>query len=98
MNTSAVVMMVVAMLLVWGGLVLALVNIKRSPEQVDELDTPAEGEQADGRTAQDDAARVPAHGDVTHRAGDGDVARTGQRTAADAAGAPGTEQAPGHRG
>lgn len=45
MSTSAVVMMVVAMVMVWGGLLLALVNIKRSPEEVDEVDTPAPGEQ-----------------------------------------------------
>ncbi|MCT1545129.1 MULTISPECIES: methionine/alanine import family NSS transporter small subunit [Kocuria] len=44
MNGSAIVMMVVAMTLVWGGLVLALINIKRSPELEDEIDTPAEDE------------------------------------------------------
>lgn len=44
MNGSAIVMMVVAMALVWGGLVLALINIKRSPELEDEIDTPAEDE------------------------------------------------------
>lgn len=38
MNTIAVVMMIVAMVLVWGGLLLAIINIKRSPEEVDELD------------------------------------------------------------
>ena len=44
MNGTAIVMMVVAMVLVWGGLVLALINIKRSPELEDEIDTPAEDE------------------------------------------------------
>ncbi|WP_406018224.1 methionine/alanine import family NSS transporter small subunit [Kocuria sp. KSNUG] len=44
MNGSAIVMMVVAMTLVWGGLILALINIKRSPELEDEIDTPAEDE------------------------------------------------------
>jgi hypothetical protein len=32
MNAEAVVMMVVAMLVIWGGLVLALVNLRRNPE------------------------------------------------------------------
>jgi hypothetical protein len=38
MSTSAIVMMVVAMLVLWGGLALAVLNISRSevkePEQV----------------------------------------------------------------
>ena len=38
MSTIAVVMMIVAMVLVWGGLVLAIINIRRSPEELDELD------------------------------------------------------------
>lgn len=38
MSTAAVIMMLVAIVTVWGGLALALVNIKRSPEEVDELD------------------------------------------------------------
>lgn len=32
MSTEAIVMMVVAMLVVWGGLVLAAINLSRSPE------------------------------------------------------------------
>ena len=32
MNGEAIVMMVVAMVVIWGGLVLALVNLARSPE------------------------------------------------------------------
>ncbi len=32
MSTSAVVMMVLAMLVIWGGLVLALLNLRRSPD------------------------------------------------------------------
>ena len=43
MSGTAIVMMIVAIVLVWGGLLLALVNIKRSPEEVDELDDPADG-------------------------------------------------------
>lgn len=42
MSGTAIVMMIVAMVLVWGGLLLALINIKRSPEEVDELDDPAD--------------------------------------------------------
>lgn len=38
MSTTAIVMMIVAIVLVWGGLVLSIVNIRRSPEEVDELD------------------------------------------------------------
>ena len=38
MSTVAVIMMLVAIVTVWGGLVLALVNIRRSPEEADELD------------------------------------------------------------
>lgn len=47
MSTISVVMMIVAMVTVWGGLLLALINIKRSPEEVDELDTPSEGSRED---------------------------------------------------
>ena len=32
MNGEAVVMMLVAMLVLWGGLVAALLNLRRSPE------------------------------------------------------------------
>ncbi|RKQ36992.1 methionine/alanine import family NSS transporter small subunit [Kocuria tytonis] len=49
MSSTAVIMMVVAMVMVWGGLLLALVNIKRSPEEVDELDTPSDAEHAADR-------------------------------------------------
>lgn len=38
MSAAAVIMMLVAIVTVWGGLGLALVNIKRSPEEADELD------------------------------------------------------------
>lgn len=33
MSTSALVMMVVAMLTVWGGLVLAIINLLRHPDE-----------------------------------------------------------------
>ena len=32
MNTSAVVLMLVAMLVIWGGLVVAVVNLNRSKD------------------------------------------------------------------
>lgn len=60
MSTSAVVMMIVAMVMVWGGLVLALVNIKRSPEEADELDSPAPGEQPGTRGTETVPAEEPA--------------------------------------
>lgn len=47
MSTTAIVMMLVAIVLVWGGLVLSIINIRRSPEEVDELD-PDYPEQPDG--------------------------------------------------
>ncbi|GAA2109826.1 methionine/alanine import family NSS transporter small subunit [Kocuria atrinae] len=53
MSTTAIVMMIVAMVLVWGGLLLSIANIRRSPEEVDELD-PDYPEQPDqsGQTGQ----------------------------------------------
>ena len=56
MSTISLVMMIVAMVTVWGGLVLALINIKRSPEFPDELDTPAPGR---AQEAQDVSAAPP---------------------------------------
>lgn len=32
MNADAIVMMVVAMVILWGGLVLALLSLRRSPD------------------------------------------------------------------
>jgi hypothetical protein len=32
MSAEAIVMMVVAMVIIWGGLVLALVNLRRNPD------------------------------------------------------------------
>ncbi|GGR44387.1 hypothetical protein J2S40_004120 [Nocardioides luteus] len=32
MSGSAIVMMLVAMLIIWGGLALAVVNLRRSPD------------------------------------------------------------------
>lgn len=33
MSTAAIIMMVIAMVTVWGGLVLAVMNLKRHPEE-----------------------------------------------------------------
>ncbi|MFW6187024.1 MAG: methionine/alanine import family NSS transporter small subunit [Actinomycetota bacterium] len=35
MTTAAIVMLIVALFTVWGGLVLALVNLRRSPQEHD---------------------------------------------------------------
>ncbi|WP_309065924.1 methionine/alanine import family NSS transporter small subunit [Microbacterium sp.] len=43
MTTAAVVMMIVAMVTVWGGLIAATVNLARHPELADaEPDPPVE--------------------------------------------------------
>ena len=59
MSTTAIVMMIVAIVLVWGGLLLSIVNIRRSPEEVDELD-PDYPEQPDefGHPEQGQRSRV----------------------------------------
>ncbi|MDN5894332.1 MAG: methionine/alanine import family NSS transporter small subunit [Nocardioides sp.] len=36
MTTSAILMMIFAMLVIWGGLVLAMINLSRSPHQGDD--------------------------------------------------------------
>lgn len=36
MSTEAVVMMIVAMVVIWGGLAAAVVNLSRSPELGDD--------------------------------------------------------------
>ncbi len=33
MSTSAIIMMTVAMITVWGGLVLSVINLKNHPEE-----------------------------------------------------------------
>ncbi|WP_298039768.1 methionine/alanine import family NSS transporter small subunit [uncultured Microbacterium sp.] len=40
MTATAVVYMVVAMVTVWGGLVAALVNLSRHPEEVEDEPAP----------------------------------------------------------
>lgn len=39
MTTTAIVMMIIAMVTVWGGLVAGIVNLARHPEAADD-DTP----------------------------------------------------------
>lgn len=36
MTTTAIIMMIVAMVTVWGGLALAIVNLARHPEVADD--------------------------------------------------------------
>lgn len=36
MSAVAIVMMIIAMLVIWGGLGLALINLSRSPHQGDD--------------------------------------------------------------
>lgn len=45
MSTTAVVMMIIALLAVWGGLGLALLNLRRHPEAIE--DEPNPGPRAD---------------------------------------------------
>ena len=37
MNTSAIVMMVISILLLWGGLALSIWHLSKNPEQLDEV-------------------------------------------------------------
>lgn len=62
MSTIAIVLMIVAIVLVWGGLLLAIVNIRRSPEEVDEPDPDyAEGtDQPEGRARPSGGAHTDA--------------------------------------
>lgn len=36
MSASAIMMLIVAILIIWGGLALAILNLRRSPEVADE--------------------------------------------------------------
>ena len=37
MNTSAIVMMVISMLFVWGGFVLSILHLMKNPEELDDV-------------------------------------------------------------
>lgn len=37
MNTSAIIMMVIAMLFVWGGLALSIFHLMKNPEELDDV-------------------------------------------------------------
>ncbi len=37
MNTSAIIMMVLSMLFVWGGLVLSILHLMKNPEELDDV-------------------------------------------------------------
>ena len=37
MNTSAIIMMIISMLFLWGGLVLSILHLMKHPEELDEV-------------------------------------------------------------
>ena len=37
MNTSALIMMVISMVFLWGGLILSIVHLSRHPEELDDV-------------------------------------------------------------
>ena len=37
MNTSAIIMMIISIVSLWGGLLLAILHLVRHPEQIDEV-------------------------------------------------------------
>ena len=37
MNTSAIIMMVISMLFVWGGLVLSILHLMKNPDELDDV-------------------------------------------------------------
>ncbi|MDO4918370.1 methionine/alanine import family NSS transporter small subunit [Kocuria sp.] len=59
MSIGAIIMMSIAMVTVWGGLALAVANIRRSPEHPDELDLSPEEQQRVPSPEGDAAAQRP---------------------------------------
>ena len=37
MNTSAIVMMVISIVFLWGGLILSILHLMKHPEELDEV-------------------------------------------------------------
>ncbi|WP_333668017.1 methionine/alanine import family NSS transporter small subunit [Acinetobacter guillouiae] len=37
MNTSAIVMMIISMVFLWGGLILSILHLMKNPEELDEV-------------------------------------------------------------
>ncbi|MFW2079259.1 methionine/alanine import family NSS transporter small subunit [Acinetobacter sp. ULE_I010] len=37
MNTSAIIMMIISMVFLWGGLILSIVHLSRHPEEIDDV-------------------------------------------------------------
>ncbi|MCG9492238.1 methionine/alanine import family NSS transporter small subunit [Acinetobacter pittii] len=37
MNTSAIVMMVISMVFLWGGLALSIIHLSQHPEELDDV-------------------------------------------------------------
>ena len=37
MNNSAIIMMIISVVFVWGGLILSILHLMRHPEEIDEV-------------------------------------------------------------
>ena len=37
MNSSAIIMMIISVVFVWGGLILSILHLMRHPEEIDEV-------------------------------------------------------------
>jgi hypothetical protein len=37
MNTSAIIMMIISMVFLWGGLILSILHLMKNPEELDEV-------------------------------------------------------------
>ncbi|MCH4244416.1 methionine/alanine import family NSS transporter small subunit [Acinetobacter gerneri] len=37
MNTSAIIMMIISMVFLWGGLILSIIHLMRHPEELDDV-------------------------------------------------------------
>ena len=37
MNSSAIIMMIISVVFVWGGLILSIFHLMRHPEEIDEV-------------------------------------------------------------
>lgn len=37
MNTSAIIMMIISMVFLWGGLILSIIHLMRHPEEIDDV-------------------------------------------------------------
>ena len=37
MNTSAIIMMIISMVFLWGGLILSILNLKKNPKELHDV-------------------------------------------------------------